>query len=341
MKNKWTLYLLLILALSGLAYWLSIKDDSTGTSSEDRKQDYDFAVQDTASIDKIVLSDKSPSTVTLERNENGVWMVNGKYEARRSSIKYLLETLYDVQMKSFIPKSAHQTVIKRMAVSRIEVEVYTNGELNKTLFVGLDTQDQLGTYMMLKNASEPFITHIEGFNGYLTSRFFTKEHLWRDRAIARIASNNLARVEILYADSLQASFNLTFDEDNTPTMVNPETNAPINFSTPKVNKYKAAFKNVSYEGLITPEDAIWAKKDSIINSLPVMEIKIESKDGEKHQILAFRKEATEETKAMFENEELAYDPSRMYALVDNKEFVLIQFFGLQHVLKPARWFAPE
>lgn len=341
MKNKWILYVLLILALGGLAYWLSIKDDTTNSSSNSRKQDYDFAVQDTANIDKIVLSDKVPNSVTLERNEKGTWMVNGKYVARKSAIKFLLETLHDVKMKSFIPKTAHQSIIKRMAVTRTEVEVYVNGELNKTLYVGLDTKDQLGTYLMLKNATEPFIAHIEGFNGYLTTRFFTKEHLWRDRAIARIKKKDLASVEIIYADSIDDSFRITVDENGNTTMVNPLTNEPIKYNTLKMNGYRGAFRNVSYEGLITPEDGIWEKKDSIINSIPFIKIKITNRQGEKHNILAFRKKATSETKALFEDDSLVYDPNRMYALVDGKEFVLMQFFGMQNILKEAEWFTTE
>ncbi len=56
MKNKNLVYLLVLVVLLGVAGWLISKRNSSGTL--DRKQDYAFTIQDTASIDRIIIKDK-------------------------------------------------------------------------------------------------------------------------------------------------------------------------------------------------------------------------------------------------------------------------------------------
>ena len=53
----------------------------------------------------------------------------------------------------------------------------------KTIYIGGETADQLGTYMMISGAKEPYIVHIPGFNGYLSSRFLCKKEAWRSKKI--------------------------------------------------------------------------------------------------------------------------------------------------------------
>ncbi|MDZ7847738.1 MAG: hypothetical protein U5L96_13775 [Owenweeksia sp.] len=42
----------------------------------------------------------------------------------------------------------------------VDVQVYQNGELAKHFIVGTETQDEMGTYMMMKNAQAPYAVHI-------------------------------------------------------------------------------------------------------------------------------------------------------------------------------------
>jgi hypothetical protein len=67
-----------------------------------------------------------------------------------------------------------------MAAKSTKIEIYSKGEKVKQYYVGHATQDNTGTYMLLtnpetdKNYEEPFITHIPGFEGFLSTRYLTE-----------------------------------------------------------------------------------------------------------------------------------------------------------------------
>ena len=53
----------------------------------------------------------------------------------------------------------------------------------KTWYVGTATPSHTGTYMVLETpegrGAKPYVVHMEGFTGYLSTRFFTSERDWR------------------------------------------------------------------------------------------------------------------------------------------------------------------
>ena len=61
-------------------------------SSGDSSDSYNFSINDTASINKIIIWDKSPDTVTLERKSND-WLVNNKFFALNDAIYTLLASI--------------------------------------------------------------------------------------------------------------------------------------------------------------------------------------------------------------------------------------------------------
>jgi hypothetical protein len=127
----------------------------------------DFAVEDTASIDKIFLSDKDGYKLLLERKTVSAWKVNNSFEARPDAIKILLETIHQIRVKAPVGRASFNNVIKKLAVKSTKVEIYQKGKIVKTYYVGGTTEDFLGNYMMIENSAAPFIIHIPGFEGYL------------------------------------------------------------------------------------------------------------------------------------------------------------------------------
>ncbi|MFM6998850.1 MAG: hypothetical protein ACKOX0_06435, partial [Bacteroidota bacterium] len=73
---RWSV--ILGLALVGLVVFLVLRESQ---SHDDLSPEaYDFAVADTAAIDRIVLWNRSPDTAVLTR-ESGVWLINGAHPA--------------------------------------------------------------------------------------------------------------------------------------------------------------------------------------------------------------------------------------------------------------------
>ncbi len=335
MKNKNLVYLLVLVVLLGVAGWLISKRNSSGTL--DRKQDYAFTIQDTASIDRIIIKDKTPSQVVLHRTD-GYWVVNDEFRARKDAINTLLETLNRMQMRNFIEEKMKPTVLKRMAVHGKEVQIYKDGKLFKTFFVGTETHDEMATYMMNKGSDAPFAVHIPGFNGYLSSRFFTKPELWRSRDVTLINPRSVREVQMVFPDSLNKSFRITVFSPDSLYLTNLETEKVVpSASKVKMRIYVTAASQMKYEGAILPTDPIYARRDSLLASTPVFYITVKDVDGKSTRLEGYKIKGPEELPdPTLEVPE--FDPDRLHGFIDRERMVLIQYYGLQHVFKPIDYF---
>lgn len=190
---KRNLYLLLALVALGGLTWYFISNSGTSTLQRELSE---FAIDDTASITKIFMATKEGQQITLKRKDANTWTVNDAFVARPDAVKLLLLTIKQVEVRSPVGKRAYNNVIKRIAANGVKCEIYANDKLIKTYYVGGPNQDQLGTYMYLENSSVPFITHIPGFNGYLTPRYITNIYEWRDKRIFAIANGNIKQLHL-------------------------------------------------------------------------------------------------------------------------------------------------
>ena len=72
-----------------------------------------------------------------------------------------------------------------MTARALKVELYAGDELVKQYYVGYETEDSEGTYMLLtdlesgKNYDQPYACFIPGFKGFLNPRFIVKKRLAR------------------------------------------------------------------------------------------------------------------------------------------------------------------
>ena len=61
-------------------------------------------------------------------------------------------------------------------------------------------------------AEEPFIVHMEGFTGFLSTRFFTDEKEWRYTGVFDYPGDGLQRVEIDVHGARPKSYAIAVDE---------------------------------------------------------------------------------------------------------------------------------
>ena len=194
MNKRNLFFLALLLVLGGLVFWLTQRS-STSTLNE---EETDFAIEDTSRIDKIFLADKDGHELTLARKKGGKWMLNGKKVAEPYKVNLLLETICDVEIKGPMPRKARETVIRNMASSSIKAEFYDGDETIKTVYVGGTTPDNLGTFMYIEGADHPYITHIPGFNGYLTSRFTPNAREWRSKQVFSFSPVDIQKIDVAF-----------------------------------------------------------------------------------------------------------------------------------------------
>lgn len=287
---------------------------------------YDFAIDDTASIDRIVLWNRSPDTAVLTR-EAGIWLINGSYPARPDAIEVLLETLYRVRLRGFAPDAATTNILKSMATYGVHVDVFSGDQTLKSFTVGTETPDMLGTYFLRDGFGRPVAVHIPGFNGYLSSRFFLREDLWRHRVLWP-NQEPVAAVSISYLDSASANIEL-INKDGSWTISGQAADGM------KVQALLKAVASSQYEGVIIPSDGAYAKQDSLKALPPRVRVEVRRTDGSVNSMLLYHIPGDPEA-ITDDGLPQAFDPNRFYAFLDDDRMVLVQRYGLQHLLKSSR-----
>lgn len=340
-KNRIAIVLVLILGI--VAFWV-LKNKNTNSTIKPELRD--FAYEDTASITKIFLADKANRTITLERINKSEWKVNGKFIARPDAINTLLGTIKSVEVMNFVPNAAKETIIKSLASTAIKVEVYSKDELVKMYYVGGETQDQLGTYMLLadpktgENSSSPFITFIPGFNGFLTTRYFTNEIDWRARYIFKYNPDDIASVKVEYFENEENSFEIFNNGNNSFDVKKIKTGLPVeNCEVLAIKQYLSYYQNIQYETMFN--DASQGLKDSVYSAGPFAKITVINKKNEQNAIKLYHKAARKDRQGMY-GKPLQYDPDRLYTWInDEKDFVVIQYFVFGKLLQGINYFTTK
>ena len=330
-KNKNKKWVIIVIVLASLSFWLIINNRNATIKEELRN----FTIKDTASITRIFLADKSGEKSDLTRTPKG-WLVNGEFNARKEAINLILKTITSLQVKNPVPKTMLKNIIKNMASNAVKVEFYNGSELIKTLYVGPGNQQGDGTFMMVEGAETPFVVELPGFQGILKPRFFCETNLWRDRKVYPFLPTDIASLQIQYFQRKESSFKLTLNEQNNLCMSSlfPKEEL-IAFDTITAKEYLTTFVSVNFEQFVNElkQNTI----DSIVKMQPFHQINIVLKNGKKSEIKTFPVKAKEGTTDK-DGKPRTFDYDRMYALIDGKEFVYVQFYAFDVILKPIEYF---
>jgi hypothetical protein len=313
-----TIILIIVALLGGVVIFLASRNSKSSMKKELR----DFAIEDTASITKIFMVRKDNEQVLLTREGNR-WQVNGKYLARPDAIDNLLKTLNRVRVKSPVSNSMMENALKMLATRNTKVEVYAGKKLIRTIYVGGPTQDQMGTFMMIEGSSVPFVTHIPGFIGYLSSRFFIDERGWRTTELLRYNFNDIKAVTVENPARPEESFrveNLGNNQYEVKSLSGRVSPAPLD--TVGTKFYLSQFEKLNFEFFT---DSIPASDKTYVETTPPFRtVLIEDRFGVQRSIKAWPRSGMGKTDV--DGNTLKWDDERMWGLIDNKDWVVIQYY---------------
>jgi hypothetical protein len=344
--NRNTITLIIALLLGGLTIFLVSRSGKSTIKAELR----DFAVKDTASITKIYLVDKANKDVTLTKEEDGRWKVNGKYYARPDAIKTLLITIHEISVREPVGLKAKENVIKRLATGSIKCEIYSGDKLIKQYYVGSETSDMMGTYMLLcdvsdpddiVNSSEPFIMEIKGFDGYLTPRYFTNPSEWRDRTAFHYFVPDIHTITVQHKDDPANSFTITQSQGKNIFSLQTLAGNPVPFDTIAVKQYVSYYGNIGFENFAN--DLPKAFIDSILATPPAHIITVTDGANKKNEIKMYLKknngfDPDDSTAA----KPPYYDPDKMYAQMGTTgDFIIVQYYVFGKLLQTPEYFLPR
>lgn len=276
-------------------------------------------------IDKIFMANSNGGQVSLTKEDNK-WIVNGQHTARKEMVDILLKTIQKVKANYPVSKKEQLKIETEIASSHTKVELYQDGKLLKTYFVGGHTHDMMGTYFYMEGASKPYVCFIPGFEGYLTPRFFTNEEEWRSRVIFNHKRESIKKVDIQYNPEIKYLESFTIESNKDNILIKNGDEASVDISDMEIGKqYLSFFENIQIEGFETNI----TKKDSVIRTKPVCQITIETKDGKKKSANVYYMNLNQRSKTQFDRKgnKLKHDLDRMYiSFNEAKDFGIIQMF---------------
>lgn len=301
------------------------------------KDKKDFKTEDTAAIYKVFLADKSGNNMILEKID-GTWMVNGEFPARTDLMAVLLETLKRVEVKANVPKTAVENTLKSLSVSHHKVELYEKGAKKpfKVFYVGGTTQDQYGTYMLLECATVPYICYVPGFRGYLTPRFTPMPDEWRSRELFNYGSpDQIQSVRMEYKRDPSQSFELRFNGKSSFTLVSlADGQEKSGFDTLRAKEFLRRFKNLGFERYTQSDQA---HIDSLKAKYELYSITVTESNGQRKNIRLFQYPLPPGSEDVIGNP-VEIDQDKMFGLIDEKNFVVAQYFTFDGITVPLSWF---
>ena len=111
--------------------------------------------------------------LTLE-NKGDNWIVNGKTDARKSGINFILRVLKEITIKSPVSAELFEDEITSKNISPVKVRVFEKRRNLKTFYVYKTSSNIYGNIMKTKEKSKPFIVNVPGYEGDIGVGFYTQ-----------------------------------------------------------------------------------------------------------------------------------------------------------------------
>jgi hypothetical protein len=279
----------------------------------------------------------SGDTILLERNGSS-WSLNKHYRAMASPVNTLLATLRTQVGVHPVPEKVHNSVVTALSGTAVKVQVYNKaGNLIREFYVGGETKDFDGSYMLMAGAERPFVVEIPGFAGYLTTRYSTAFLDWRDRSIYLLKRDDIRRVALQYPSEPLNSFVVNQDDNGKITVeADPGISGGKELNTRRVELFLNFFEKIYSEGYIT--DAAEARE--ILDTIAKRAIiDVTTKDGKTSHLDIYWRPLFRRSKNLIRKAEgipVQYDADRGFGVLNNfKDTVIVQYQAFDKIFRNA------
>ena len=327
-------FLLVLSTLVGIGLWKAFTPESGHIEADAGTR---FAIADTARVTRIRIADTDGRVATLERNQGhplGLWTLNGGHFARKDATDLLLKTFLRTTVRQPVRPAAKEGVLKLIASAGKRVDIHLDGGNSpaKTWYVGTPTQSHTGTHMLLEvpgegRSEDPYITHIEGFTGFLSTRFFTDENEWRYTGVYESGAEDILSISGRPLNDKGRAALITWSADGETLTARGDF---MELDIPQVGLRDQWVRMCdvhieTWDSHLTP-----LQEDSLRASPPAWELEVRYRDGRTQPMtLHWKAPIIEEFDE--QGQLMDHDGSRMYAVV-NGEVALVQTFVFNPIL---------
>lgn len=313
------------------------------------KQDYN--IEDIDAVTRIYLADKQDNEVLLTRVGDSSWIVDNQYPADQYMVNMLLETLHSMRIYDKVNRNAIPNVIKDISAHAVKAEVYCHAyRINilglhmlphekklVTYYVGRETQNMMASYMYREGDKVPYVIHIPGFRGFLTPRFVADPLKWRSHTIVDLNVNAIREIDLQIPSMPSESFAVVNNGagfDLVPTV----TGQPVpTFDTSRVAQMLSSFTWLNFDefAAIVPNS-----NDTSLNAAPRTILTVTDTAGHRTEVRTYIKYTNPDDREAMPDSTMynTFDLDRLYAIINQKDTVLIQYFVFDKILQPLSYF---
>lgn len=341
---------LLILALLAIIILIVANYQS---NREFRSKENNFVVEDTASVTKFFLADRVDRYIKCTRQDDGKWIINDTFQANKEVVDLLLETFATLDVKYPVSNAATENIIKSLSVNSVKTEIYQKvyrinlfnriklfprEKLTRTYYVGSETMDKMGSFLIMEGSKQPYVVSIPGLRGFISTRYTTNIMNWRNRNLLNMKLNDIKQISLIYPDSPTESFILVNNNNKSISLfTHPHKKQIHDFDTLKAIQYFNNFKDLNCEAV--RNDFSQAMVDSLNSQKPYFSLEIVDFNNKAIELKAWKRKAAPGAINIDDGSDLEFDPDRMHAtLSTTKDVYVIQYYAFGNIILPIDWF---
>lgn len=289
-----------------------------------------FAIEDTASVDKIELYDSFlDQEYTVVRKKGGKWEGENGECVQQPIIEMMLETMKKVTLRGYVPQAAMNNMKKLLMAQHKRVKIYQNGKWVKTWYVGHSTQDHMGTHMLLETpdakSDNPVIMGMKGFYGILEPRFFADARKFACTNLFSYKRKELKSIEVINRATPSDSYSIKINGPD-DYVVTSQGALMTNVNKENLVYYLNSFENIhlnQYNYTLSEKDI-----DSMKAITPDYELNIEGTTGDYHLKMLRRYDPEYNPK-----DTLVYDTDYLWAITEEGKVVRMQYYTVTPLIQ--------
>ncbi len=233
-----------------------------------------FAIDPQMDITRIEFSLET-GELTLSR-EGETWLVNKKYETRKSSILFILKILSELQIKSPVTPELFNDEIVNKGILPVKVKVFQGRKLLRSFLVYRTGSNVYGNIMKLKENSRPFIVYVPGNEVEIGSAFNINELFWQPFTVFELLPSEISSVTIENVKDPESSFMIRRVDKK--FILSGLKSDLAGWDSSRVNRYISYFTHIQFESWAL--DLSSSEKESIKSMQPLFRFDVVKTDGE-------------------------------------------------------------
>lgn len=324
---KRLIFLLLGLILLGVLGYVAYNLSTSAGTSDEKVAALDFDIKDTASVDRIIITEPSGDEMEMVRSGR-TWTDKNGGCIQQVMVSNILEALYNVRFKGYVPDNGMQTVNNRLATIATKVQFFRNGEWAKTWYIGTSTPDHHGTYMLVESVENgksdlPIVAEIKGLNGIIGPRFFADKRRWMCTEIFAVKANDIEQVTVRFTTEPIRNFEVKKRGRGYSVTTNGKPFPAVD--TAMIYRYLLNYKMVHFE--FPNFDLSDKQVDSVKHSRPFCELALKTTNGSASKLKMFyRKSDTGVAEVDDFGNKVTHDINHFWCLLPNGQLVKCQYY---------------